>query len=72
MTVIQHQVLAVGFDKEIQIVVTEKANDTLNAVVTFGAKVKRKTFRGETAHHSAQRWVNDLTLPVIHGAKDSI
>lgn len=32
-------------------------------------KAKVKFFRGESAYADAQRWMNDLVVPRIHGGK---
>jgi len=65
------EIIPVGFGSEI-VVKTDEQPDSTTKVVTFRGKTKRKTFRGEVSHHDAQRWANDLILPVIHGAKDGI
>lgn len=57
---------------EVLVVKTDEQSDTTTKVVIFKGKTKRKTFRGEVSHHDAERWANDLILPVIHGAKDGI
>ena len=54
------------------IVKTDEQPDTTTKVVTYKGKTKRKTFRGEVSHHDAQRWVNDIISPIIHGAKTQI
>lgn len=54
------------------VVNTDEQPETTSVTVTYKGKTKRKKFRGEVSHHSAQRWVNDIILPVIHGAKEVI
>jgi hypothetical protein len=60
------------YDKSIEVTIHSINEDVVRADVTVGVKFKQKAFRGETAEHKAMRWVNDLILPVIHGAKDGI
>ena len=67
--IIYHDVI---YDKSIEVILHSITTDVVRADVTVGVKRKSKTFRGETAEHSAKRWMNDLILPVIHGAKDGI
>lgn len=57
---------------EVLVVKTDEQPDTTTKVVTYKGKKKTKTFRGEVSHHDAERWANDIILPVIHGAKTQI
>jgi hypothetical protein len=67
--VIYHEVI---YNKSIEVYIHAITAGVVRADVTVGVTRKTKTFHGETAEHSARRWMNDLILPVIHGAKDGI
>ncbi len=60
------------YDKSIEVTLHSINADIVRADITIGTQWKSKAFRGETAQHSAMRWVNDLILPIVHGAKDKI
>lgn len=67
--IIYHDII---YDKSIEVTLHSINADVVRADVTVGVNYKSKAFRGETAEHDAKRWMNDLILPVIHGAKDGI
>lgn len=72
-TVLMDNFVRVGYTaQELHLRITEDDN-TVTATVSYKGCHNSKSFRqSETAHSDAERWVNDLALPIIHGATDML
>lgn len=72
-TVVLHNFVRVGYTgMELAMLITEDER-TVTATVSYRGCHNSKSFRSsETAQSDAIRWVNDLTLPIIHGATDQL
>jgi hypothetical protein len=72
-TVIMENFVRVGYTgMELHLRITE-SDTRLTATVSYRGCNNVKTFRKtETAHMDAQRWLNDNSLPIIHGAQDTL